>query len=93
LNFEAIARVIHARDGFEQARRHRGFVEERKLNGHEGQLALRRRVEVWSFAPFERSAMAPAQVNQVRSMEPVGTEEQQDGEVDDAERGLHELSR
>ena len=38
------------------------------------------------------TAVAPAEVDEVRPMKPVRAEEEQDGEVDDAERGLHELS-
>jgi hypothetical protein len=74
LDFETIARIVHAGDGFEKSRGDGGFVEEGELDGHEGQLAVAGRIEVGPFVAFEGSAMPPAEIDEMRPMKPVGTE-------------------
>ena len=59
LNLEAIARVVHARDRIEQARRDGGLVEERELDRDDAAARRPRRARRTRLLLLERAPVAP----------------------------------
>ena len=89
LDFEAVARVIEARDVIEDADGDRGFVEQRELHGDVRELVRVRRRDVGLLDLGEALAEPQTCPHEVGAVEAVAREEEQHGEIYDAKRGLH----